>query len=302
MNFDDFLKTCDKDKLNKLVEQIITEKISNIDDYFYISEDDANFNQRLYNNIKEDYKLYDYLTEMDPEIFGYKLQEAFDLDETSDLDENFLNDFQAYVADNCEKFEDKFKYALRKFIARHADDPGFNTYGDEYVDDTDYDYVDFFADEKIKDPTELIDKNDKIGDSFEILEDIDYKTREKAFMYLDGKIIEGENGWSHSQVINHYLKDNDQDTISDDYDEKLEFSRPLVKQVKEFTGAEHVGFGHIVDDMAFIETVQNCNVNDVKEALQENYNFKKIYMYVKNNYGSYLQRLAKRLNFKCITR
>lgn len=299
MNFDDFLKTCDKDKLNKLVEQIITEKISNIDDYFYISEDE-NFNKELYNNIKEDYTLYDYLIEMDPEIFGYELQETFD------LDENFSNDFQTYVADNCKKFENKFESTLRKFIARHANEPGFNTYGEEYVDDIDYDYVDFYADEEIKDPTMLIDKNDKIGDSFEVLEDIDYMTREKAFMYLDGKIIEGENGWSHSQIINHYLKDNGQDTISDDYDEKLENSRPLVKQVKEFTGAEHVGFGHIVNDMAFIETVRNCNVNDVKKALQENYNFKKIYMYVKNNYNSYVQRLAKRLmkkqsHSKCIT-
>ena len=46
MNFDDFLKTCDKDKLNKLVEQIITEKISNIEDYFYISEDE-NFTNEI---------------------------------------------------------------------------------------------------------------------------------------------------------------------------------------------------------------------------------------------------------------
>lgn len=288
MNFDEFLKTCDKNKLDKLVNDIILQKISDINEYFYISND-VNFNKELYNNIKEDYELYDYLIEMDPESFGYELQEAFD------LDEDFSDDFHAYVADHCEKFEDKFESALKKFIAKHANEPGFNTYGEEYIDEVDYDYVDFSADETIKDPLMLIDKDDKIGDSFEILEDIDYMTREKAFMYLDGKIIEGEEGWSHSQIINHYLKDNGQDTISDDYDEKMENSRPLVKQVKEFTGAEHVGFGHIANDMAFIETVQNCNVDDVKKALQEEYDFKKIYMYVRNNYNSYVQRLAKRL-------
>ena len=293
--FQDFLENVDKQEFDKFVDEIIENRIDDIDEYFYIDDDDTNYNHNLYENIKEGYTLYDYLVEMDPESFGRDLENEFE-----DAKLEYSNDFHDYVCNHSGKFEDKFNKTLQRFIVKNDKAPGFNSKNDEFIFDDDENYADFTADNKIDNVYRLSKINDKIGDSFEIIEDVDYLSRDYAFMYLDGDILQGDAGETHSQIVNHYLRDMGKDTISDDYDEKKDFSRPSLRQIKHFTDAEHVGFGHILNDVGFIETIKNCSVEDVKNALQDEYDLKKIYMYIRNFNGDYVQRIAKRLKASSI--
>ena len=144
---------------------------------------------------------------------------------------------------------------------------------------------------------EIVESDDKVGDVFKV-DDMDYETRDTAFIYIDGEIIESYNGESHSQLLQRYLEENEKTVPQDLYDrDQYKGSRPSVKQTKRMTGAEDVAFGHIKDDCAFIEVISGgATLDDVANACKKDYS--KVYQYD----GERIKRVASSKNMENVIR
>lgn len=138
---------------------------------------------------------------------------------------------------------------------------------------------------KLLSPIELLDIKDKVGDTEPIEFAVDLGNRDEAFVYLDGDLLFGE-GKSHTQIVNDYCEDHDLNNLSKD------FERVDEKEVADVTNREQVAFGHIVEGMAFIETLFNVSLEEVLDAVKK---YKKVYELV--DY-SHVTRLAKINNNK----
>ena len=129
----------------------------------------------------------------------------------------------------------------------------------------------FGSTKKIKNISELENIDDAVGDKIEIPQKLDFNNRDKAFIYIapNTLLISGKNE-SHTQMLDKYLntKSNDDKTRKTD------------KELSD-ENIEQVSFGHIIDDIAFIETLQNVSLEDVVQSLLDKYN--KIYFYDDKN-------------------
>jgi hypothetical protein len=133
------------------------------------------------------------------------------------------------------------------------------------------------------DADDLAHNDDKVGDTIELSKsfDVDLGNRDTPFIYLRGEVITGNRQDTHSDLINKYF-------------ETARVDRKMVRSldaVDELEAGEPVAFGHIAKNMAFIQTMENCTVDEVKNALQKSGNYKKIYDYNFENCS--IKRLAK---------
>ena len=133
-----------------------------------------------------------------------------------------------------------------------------------------------FADESaIAD--ELCNIDDSIGEKTSIIGYIDVDNRIAAFADIDGQILVSDNGKTHAQLINEYLKEYDNE-LSDDW------YRPDIEEITEKSGHDiAVAFGHIVNDNVWIIEYYTLNdisiedvVSDIKTSGKE---YTKIYSY-----------------------
>ena len=119
---------------------------------------------------------------------------------------------------------------------------------------------------KIDNISELNKLNDNIGDKIDIPQKLDFNNRDKAFIFIaPDTLLISDKGESHTQMLNKYL-----DTKSDD-----EKTRKTDKELSD-SNIEQTSFGHIIDNIAFIETLQGVSVETVMKSLN---NFKKVYLY-----------------------
>ena len=136
----------------------------------------------------------------------------------------------------------------------------------------------------------LIDTDDNIGDVTDLKDEIDLGNRDGNFIIIGDQLITGDSYTTHSQLINEYIKK----YLHEDIDANLNSCR--VRDLEEFDGLsddEPVVFGHIVDNMAFIETCIGYTVNEAVNILKNQGNFKKIYDY--NHDNDKVTRLAKKI-------
>ena len=112
---------------------------------------------------------------------------------------------------------------------------------------------------------------------------VDGHNRDYPYLYINGDIVFGYNeAETHTSLLNRYFKTQDYDN------ERVR----TVKQVKELEGNEPCSFGHIVNNMAFIQTVENCSLDEVVSALKKaDSNLVKIYDYQFSK--SQVKRLAR---------
>ena len=145
----------------------------------------------------------------------------------------------------------------------------------------------FDDDENISTANDLLNLNDNVGDTNDISFKIDVGRRELPFLYLDGEIIKGKSGETHTMALNQWCKENNIDQSEEGW------WRLKPKQISELTKVDEdsIGFGHISNDMAFIEDVGSCDINTMLNAIQQTESFKKIYEYFKNEFK--VTRLAK---------
>jgi hypothetical protein len=137
---------------------------------------------------------------------------------------------------------------------------------------------------------DLMSIDDNIGDVTDLRDEIDLGNRDGNFIIINDKLIIGDSCTTHSELINKYIEE----CLHTDTNKDLNDYR--VRDLEKFDGLsddEPVVFGHIVDDMAFIETCIGYTANAAVNILKDQGNFKKIYDY--NHDNDKVTRLAKKI-------
>ena len=126
---------------------------------------------------------------------------------------------------------------------------------------------------------ELLDYDDNVGDTVKVFfgaKELDFYSRDSAFVYLDGKILVDQINSSevtHSDIIRQYMTDG--------------------QTVGDFQKENNLAFGHILNKMAFIDTWSlEVDINEVANQCKTQLNVLKVYMYSRDS--EYVKRLARR--------
>ena len=150
----------------------------------------------------------------------------------------------------------------------------YEQYKDKYVADSAYN---------------INDIEDNIGDKTVINDKIDLGSRGGNFIIINGKVISGDDSATHSQLINEYIEK----YLNQDTNEDLRMYK--VRDTEMFDQIPNdtpIVFGHIVNNIAFIEQCENCTADSAVDDLKNQCNFKKIYEY--DAAADAIIRLAKR--------
>ena len=103
--------------------------------------------------------------------------------------------------------------------------------------------------------------NDKPGDIVNIdVKNFDYYNRDKAFLYVDGDIYIGETDETHSDIVSRYFNQDNQ-------------LRPDESNI-----GKEVIFGHIVNNIAFIDASESINPMNISNEIQNELDVKKVYL------------------------
>ena len=107
----------------------------------------------------------------------------------------------------------------------------------------------------------LSELNDKPGDIVNIdVKNFDYYNRDKAFLYVDGDIYIGETDETHSDIVSRYFNQDNQ-------------LRPGESNI-----GKEVIFGHIVNNIAFIDASESINPMNISNEIQNELDVKKVYL------------------------
>ena len=107
----------------------------------------------------------------------------------------------------------------------------------------------------------LSELNDKPGDIVNIdVKNFDYYNRDKAFLYVDGDIYIGETNETHSDIVSQYFNKDNQ-------------LRPDENDI-----GKEVIFGHIVNNIAFIDASESINPMNISNEIRNELDVKKVYL------------------------
>ena len=107
----------------------------------------------------------------------------------------------------------------------------------------------------------LSELNDKPGDIVNIdVKKFDYYNRDKAFLYVDGDIYIGETNETHSDIVSQYFNKDNQ-------------LRPDENDI-----GKEVIFGHIVNNIAFIDASESINPMNISNEIRNELDVKKVYL------------------------
>ena len=166
-----------------------------------------------------------------------------------------------------------------------GDDYSESYYGDRIVDKSKEE-----LNPNAKFSFDLINTDDNIGDVTDLRDVIDLGNRDGNFIIIGGQLIIGDDNATHSQLINEYIEK----YLNKDIDEEVEDYRVRdLGEFKQLSNDEPIVFGHIINNMAFIETCSGYAANDAVNILKNQGNFKKIYYYDYDN--DEVTRLAKKI-------
>lgn len=261
------------DEMNKTAY----EGLSNLDVNDYI--DDITNNDLLLDEYEN--WLSDYNTEDELDVSSDCVSEmAGELTSKTDIEENFdkaLNSYASY----CER--------------------NYSGFGEE--DDDITLYLEYNKeDNSVDDWSDLAEVDDKIGEQTNVKDGgiLDYDTRDGAFVYIDGDVAYGEAGKTHGQILADYMEElGNEDMIPEDLKgNDIARSRPTQSRMRRLVDTDNVAFGHIVDNMAFVEVLETgANENDVAKACKKQLKVDKVYFL--DNDNDIVKRLAK---FRCYTK
>lgn len=206
-------------------------------------------------------------------------------------------DIIAYEADNIEAIKSKLS---KKYNIEIADDVFYELIGNYISSEEINDVIDYVNEllndrykqlkyKKVETAEEMVNVDDSIGESTECYENIDLGSRDGNFIIINGEVITGNNNATHSELINEYIDEYLHEDIDEEVGDCKVRNLNLFEQLSNDTP---IAFGHIVSNMAFIETCENYAVEDAVAILKEKCSFKKIYDYDADE--SIITRLAKR--------
>jgi len=254
-----------------IMNEIAYEGLSNLDVNDYI--DDITNNDLLLDEYKN--WLSDYNTEDELDVSSDCVSEmAEELTSKTDIEENFDKALNSYVS-----------YCERNYS-------GFGEEDDDITLDLEYNE----EDNSVDDWSDLAKVDDKIGEqtNVEFGTRLDYDTRDGAFVYIDGDVAYGEEGKTHGQILADYMEEHgNEDMIPEDLKgDDIAGSRPSQSRMRRLVDTDNVAFGHIVDNMAFVEVLATgANEDDVAKACKKQLKVDKVYFL--DNYNDAVKRLAK---------
>lgn len=219
--------------------------------------------------------LSDYNTEDELDVSSDCVSEmAGELTNKTDIEENFDNALNSYMS----------------YCERHCS--GFGEENDDINIDLEYNE----EDNSVDDWSDLAEVDDKIGEqtNVEYGRTLDYDTRDGAFVYIDGDVAYGEEGKTHGQILADYMEElGNEDMIPEDLKgDDIARSRPTQSRMRRLVDTDNVAFGHIVDNMAFVEVLETgANENDVAKACKKQLKVDKVYFLDNDNH--IVKRLAK---------
>lgn len=252
-------------------------------------------NQETYNNIQnftEDNYLDNLVSDgtLKEEYSEYLAD--YDTDDDLKITEDCVADVAGDITSETD-FQDNFDNAVDTFMEKH--ERGYIGFGEENDGSTEG-LNKNESENEVEDYSDLGYINDKIGEQTTVdsSERLDYETRDAAFIYIDGDIAEGDIGETHAQILEHYLEDMDreEDIPEDLKEDDVNTSRPSQARMKRLFKTDNIAFGHIVDDMAFVEVLESgADENQVAKACKSKMGVNKVYFYDSEN--SIVKRLAK---------
>ena len=104
--------------------------------------------------------------------------------------------------------------------------------------------------------------------------------RDYPFVIVNDILLKGKNGQSHAQVLQSYLK-------SFNKDKSREKAEELANSI-----SDSVCFGHIKNEIAFIDAYENCSLQDIVNILK-NDSITKIYTTERKGNEFINERIAK---------
>lgn len=219
--------------------------------------------------------LSDYNTEDELDVSSDCVSEmAGELTSKTDIEENFDNALNSYMS----------------YCERH-----YSSFGEE-DDDINIDLEYNEEDNSVDDWSDLAEVDDKIGEQTNVEDGrtLDYDTRDGAFVYIDGDVAYGEEGKTHGQILADYMEEHgNEDMIPEDLKgDDIAGSRPTQSRMRRLVDTDNVAFGHIVDNMAFVEVLETgANEDDVVKACKKQLKVDKVYFLDNDNH--IVKRLAK---------
>ena len=116
--------------------------------------------------------------------------------------------------------------------------------------------------------------DDEIGDTIDTKRRIDVWDRDLPFIYINGEIIIGETGDTHSELLKGVYH------IDIDSFQPVDIQDNLIEDINKQFELKSFGTGQIIGNIAIIDsiTLSNCNVKDVADKLIKEPNIKKVYV------------------------
>ena len=253
------------------INETAYEGLSNLDVNDYI---DCITNNDLLLDEYENW-LSDYNTEDELNVSDDCVSEmAGELTSKTDIEENFDNALNSYMS----------------YCERHYS--GFGKEDDNINIDLEYNE----EDNSVDDWSDLAEVDDKIGEQTNVEDGrtLDCDTRDGAFVYIDGDVAYGEEGKTHGQILADYMEElGNEDMIPEDLKgDDIAGSRPTQSRMRRLVDTDNVAFGHIVDNMAFVEVLETgANEDDVVKACKKQLKVDKVYFLDNDNH--IVKRLAK---------
>lgn len=266
-----------------------------LDDCFPLSKTNESENQEAYRQITEltDNEYLDNMISNETLKQEYsEYLEEYDTDDNLGITEDCVADVAGDITSET-NFQNNFDNAVDKFMEKH--ERGYIGFGYENDGETKQ-LNEKESKNEVEDYSDLSEFDDEIGEQTAVNSsvELDYDTRDAAFIYIDGDVAEGDIGETHAQILEHYLKDMDreEDIPEDLKDDNVNASRPSQARMKRLLDTDNIAFGHIVDNMAFVEVLENgADENQVAKACKNEMDVDKVYFYDSNN--SIVKRLAK---------
>lgn len=104
--------------------------------------------------------------------------------------------------------------------------------------------------------------------------------RDYPFIIVNDILLKGKSGQSHAQVLQSYLK-------SFNKNKSREKAEELTNSI-----SDSVCFGHIKDEIAFIDSYENCSLQDIVNILK-NESITKVYITERKGNEFINERIAK---------
>ena len=231
-----------------------------------------NFKEKDYNTLVSGYKTKDNLSSKS-ELGKYIQENNIDFLELCDeakTKKNIEEDTNIYILDNEIYVYLLFSFSYYLGQGGKVIEVNEDNYDQICQSDRDFNqaFNTLFA-------NEVLDIKDEVGEESTLSREIDYDTRDNCFVYINGELVMGENANStHGKIIEKYLQEKNLD-----FENGEAYGRPSKSDIEEFMPVNKLGFGHISNNVAFIETdtMDGCNVNEIVNALRGK--VQKIYTY-----------------------